>query len=102
MKQFKEKALVAGKTVAPLAVCLGMSAISCFAGQSPFGRWMQDLRMEATGTWAIAGAVLGLIVGLLGMLFGDHSGKGKFAWTAGVSFALLSVEGIVAYLQSEG
>jgi hypothetical protein len=66
--------------------------------ESPFGRWMTDLRAEATGTWAIGGAVRGLIIGLLGLKFGRHEAKSKIASLAIIAFALLSVEGIVTYL----
>ena len=86
----------------PLMVCLLIGAVRCFAAQSPMARWLQDLRAEATGTWAIAGSVIGLVIGLLGMKFGDsHGAKGKFASLAILCFLLLSVEGVVAYLQSE-
>jgi hypothetical protein len=89
------------KRCAPLLVCLAAGAIRCSAATSPFARWFDDLRLEATSTWAIAGAVIGLIIRLLGMKFGGHEAKSKFASLAIIAFALLSVEGIVSYLQSE-
>ena len=90
-----------GKHVAPLLICLAVGTIRCSAATSPFARWIDDLRLEATGTWAVGGAVIGLILGLLGLKFGGHEAKSKFASLAIIAFALLSVEGIVAYLQSE-
>jgi type IV secretory pathway VirB2 component (pilin) len=98
----REKIYSGVKAAAPVLVLLGVNAVSCYAATSPFGHWFQDMRAEATGVWAICGAIIGLIIGLIGMLMGDHGVKGKFGVIFGVSFALLSVEGIVAYLQSEG
>ncbi len=85
----------------PFVLCLAVAAVRCSAATSPFARWIDDLRLEATGTWAVGGAVIGLIIGLLGLKFGGHEAKSKFASLAIIAFALLSVEGIVAYLQSE-
>jgi hypothetical protein len=89
------------KRSAPMLLCLALGALRCSAATSPFARWIDDLRLEATGTWAVGGAVIGLIIGLLGLKFGGHEAKSKFANLAIIAFALLSVEGIVAYLQSE-
>jgi hypothetical protein len=89
------------KRSAPLLLCATFAAVRCYAGSSPFARWMDDMRVEATGTWAVAGAVIGLILGLLGLKFGGHEAKGKFVSLTVIAFALLSVEGIVAYLQTE-
>jgi len=90
-----------GKHAVPFLICLAVGAIRCSAATSPFARWIDDLRLEATGTWAVGGAVIGLVIGLLGLKFGGHEAKSKFASLAIVAFGLLSVEGIVAYLQSE-
>ncbi|HEY6988983.1 MAG TPA: hypothetical protein VH369_11395 [Bryobacteraceae bacterium] len=89
------------KPAVPFVLCLAVAAVRCSAATSPFARWIDDLRLEATGTWAVGGAVIGLIIGLLGLKFGGHEAKSKFASLAITAFALLSVEGIVAYLQSE-
>ena len=91
-----------GKRGAPLLVCMVITAVRCSAAQSPIGKWLIDLSAEATSTWAWAGTGIGLTIGLLGLKFGSHDAKGKFASLAVTSFALLSVQGIMAYLQSEG
>ena len=56
---------------------------------------------EATGTWAIAGTVIGLVIGLLGIKFGGNEMKGKMVTLLVASFCLLSVQAIVTYLQAE-
>ncbi|HEY3454759.1 MAG TPA: hypothetical protein VGK64_09175, partial [Bryobacteraceae bacterium] len=63
------------KPVVPIMLCLAVAAVRCSAATSPFARWIDDLRLEATGTWAVGGAVIGLIIGLLGLKFGGHEAK---------------------------
>ena len=89
------------KRCAPFAFLLGATAVRCYAGNSPMAKWLTDLSAEATGTWAISGAVIGLVLGLLGIKFGGHEAKGKMVTLAIVAFALLSVQAIVTYLQAE-
>ena len=84
----------------PAALRLTLAAVRSDA-DSPFAKWMTDMRAEATGTWAIAGCVIGLVIGLWGVKFGGHEAKGKMVTLTIISFALLSVEAIVAYLQGE-
>ncbi len=88
------------KRCAPAALLMALAGVRCYAA-SPFAKWMTDLSAEATSTWAITGAVIGLVLGLLGLKFGNHDAKGKMVTLCVVSFALLSVQGIVAYLQAE-
>ena len=73
------------KRCGPLAIVLACTAVRCYAASSPMARWLTDLSAEATGTWAITAAVIGLTTGLIGMKFGGHEAKGK----------------MVTYLQSE-
>lgn len=89
------------KRCTPLALILGATAIRCYAASSPMAKWFNDLSAEATGTWAIAGAVVGLVIGLLGIKFGGHEAKGKMVTLTIIAFALLSVQAIVTYLQGE-
>jgi hypothetical protein len=89
------------KRCAPFALIVGATAVRCYAGTSPVARWFNDLSAEATGTWAIAGAVVGLVIGLLGIKFGGHEAKGKMVTLSIIAFALLSVQAIVTYLQGE-
>jgi len=65
------------KRCAPLALLIGAAAVRCYAGQSPMAQWFTDMSAEATGTWAIAGTVIGMTLGLLGIKFGGHEMKRK-------------------------
>jgi hypothetical protein len=89
------------KRCGPLALLMGVAAVRCYAGQSPMAQWFTDMSAEATGTWAIAGTVIGMTLGLLGIKFGGHEMKGKAVGLFVTSFFLLSVQGIVNYLQAE-
>ena len=89
------------KRCGPFAFVLGLSAVRCYAGTSPMAKWLTDLSAEATGTWAITAAVIGLVIGLIGMKFGGHEAKGKMVTLSIIAFLLLSVQGIVTYLQGE-
>jgi hypothetical protein len=89
------------KRCGPFAIVLAVSAVRCYAASSPMARWLTDLSAEATGTWAITATVIGLTIGLIGMKFGGHEAKGKMVTLSILAFLLLSVQGIVTYLQSE-
>jgi type IV secretory pathway VirB2 component (pilin) len=89
------------KSCLPLALFMAVSAVRCYAGTSPMAKWLTDLSAEATGTWAITAAVIGLATGLIGMKFGGHEAKGKMVTLSIIAFLLLSVQGIVTYLQGE-
>jgi hypothetical protein len=89
------------KRCAPFTAVMGLAAVRCYAGQSPMAQWFSDMSAEATGTWAIAGTVIGMVLGLLGIKFGGHEMKGKAVGLFVTSFFLLSVQGIVTYLQGE-
>ena len=89
------------KRCGPFAIVLPVTAVRCYAASSPMARWLTDLSAEATGTWAITAAVIGLTIGLIGMKFGGHEAKGKMVTLSILAFLLLSVQGIVTYLQSE-
>ena len=88
-----------GKKFAPLALVMALGAVPMFAaGNSPFAAFVTALEAEATGIWAIMGAGVGLVIGLLGMLLGSHQVK---SWATGatiICFCLLSIQGILAWL----
>jgi hypothetical protein len=89
------------KQSAPLLICGAVGAVHCFAAASPLSKLLTDLSTEATGTWATAGACIGLVVGLIGLKFGGHDAKGAMVTLTILSFTLLSVNGVVTYLQGE-
>jgi hypothetical protein len=90
------------KQSTPLLLCAALTAIRCEAAASPVAKFVSDVANEATGTWATAGAGIGLVTGLVGLkMDGGHNFKGPLLTLVGLSFALLSVNGIVAYLQAE-
>jgi hypothetical protein len=90
------------KRCAPLALLMWVAAVRCYAAASPLAKLVTDVAAEATGTWAVAGAGIGLVTGIIGMkMDGSREVKGAAATLAGLSFLLLSVNAIVAYLQAE-
>lgn len=96
MKDFSKKAF---RTFVPLVLLVMVAAVPMFAaGISPVGTFLESVRTEATSIWAVAGTVIGLTVGLLGMLMGEHHVKEWGAKAAIVSVCLLSVEALVAWL----
>jgi hypothetical protein len=96
VKDFSKKAF---RALAPLMLIMVLGAVPTFAaGISPVGTFLEGVRTEATSIWAVAGTVVGLVIGLLGMLFGEHHAKEWGARAAIVSVCLLSVEALVAWL----
>ena len=99
---FRRHAAPRLKQSTPLLICLALAAIRCEAAASPMAKFVTDVASEATSTWAVAGAGIGLVTGLVGLkMDGGHNFKGPLLTLVGLSFALLSVNGIVAYLQAE-
>lgn len=101
MLNYISRASRALRSLAPFMLYMAVAAVSCFAAASPLSKLLTDLSGEATSTWATAGAGIGLVLGLLGLKFGNRDHKGAMATMVVVSFALLSVQGIIAYLQGE-
>gem|GEM_PF-5037896 len=90
------------KQATPLLVCGACVALRCEAAASPLAKLVTDVAAEATGTWALAGAGIGLVLGIIGMkMDGGRDVKAASMTLAGLSFGLLSVNAIVAYLQAE-
>jgi sulfite exporter TauE/SafE len=90
------------KQATPLVLMGGLSAVHCFAAASPLAKLFQDVSAEATTTWAVAFAGIGLVIGLIGLKLADNqSAKSYLAGLAVVCFMLLSVQGIITYLQGE-
>lgn len=91
MKKFK-------KVAKSLALVTAV-ATPCFAaGVSPYSAFFTSVAAEATSSWAIGGASVGLVVGLIGCLFGSHHIK---EWSVGaviICVALLGVNAVVAWL----
>lgn len=99
---FRHHAMPRIKQAAPVLICFGLVALRCEAAASPVAKLVSDVAAEATGTWATAGAGIGLVTGLVGLkMDGGHNFKGPLMTLVGLSFALLSVNGLVAYLQAE-
>ena len=99
---FRRHATPRLKQATPVLLCLALTAIRCEAAASPLSKLVSDVAAAATGTWATAGAGIGLVTGLVGLkMDGGHNFKGPLMTLVGLSFALLSVNGIVAYLQAE-
>lgn len=90
------------KQATPLLVVGACAALRCEAAASPLAKLVTDVAGEATGTWATAGAGVGLVTGLVGLkMDGGQNFKGPLMTLVGLSFALLSVNGFIAYLQAE-
>ena len=90
------------KASAPVLLCGAVTASHCFAGTSPLAKLLTDVASEATGTWAVAGAGIGLTVGIVGLkMEGGQNHKGPLFTLTGLSFLLLSVNALVSYLQGE-
>lgn len=90
------------KQATPLIVCGACVALRCEAANSPLAKWLTDVSAEATQTWAVSLALIGLVVGIIGLkMDGGREVKGAFATLAGLCFLLLSVPQLVAYLQAE-
>ena len=95
---YSEKLLRAIRTVTPFALPLCFAGATYAAGISPVGQFLQNASNEATGIWAVSGAIVGLVVGLLGMLFGEHHIKEWSVKAVVVCVCLLSVQGLIAWL----
>lgn len=67
-------------------------------GTSPYAALFQDISNEATAIWAIAASGAGLVVGLIGCLFGEHNVKSWAVKAVVVCGGLLSVQGLLAWL----
>jgi hypothetical protein len=90
------------RSSAPLLIVAVLTAIRCEAAASPLAKLLTDVASEATGTWAVTGASIGLVTGIVGLkMEGGQNHKGPLFTLAGLSFLLLSVNGVVAYLQNE-
>jgi Mg2+/citrate symporter len=87
------------KTVQKAAALLPVVAVSTFAaGTSPIGIWLQSAANEATSIWAVAGAAIGLVVGLIGALFGSHEIKSWCVKAVVVCVCLLAVQALITWL----
>lgn len=87
------KMLVAGALIGVFAASPVFAA-----GISPVGQFFMNVRTEATSIWAVAGTVIGLVIGLLGMLMGEHRVKEWGTTATIISVCLLSIESLVAWL----
>ncbi len=79
-----------------------LSAVRCFAAASPLAKLFTDVSAEATTTWAVSFAAIGLVVGLIGLKLSDNArAKEYMSGLAIVCFCLLTVQGVITWLQSE-
>ena len=65
---------------------------------SPVAIFLQKAANEATSVWAVSGGIVGLVVGLLGMLFGEHHVKEWAVRAVVVCVCLLSVQALITWL----